>query len=544
MKTFFLRQGLCFLFLFIFYSSINATTYPINVTFSGTQEVPANNSTGTGTFIGTYNDATDSLIFTVTFSGLSSNTKAAHFHAAPPGISAGVLIGRPKFPLGVTSGTFTDTLVLTASQEDSLKKGLFYFNIHTDNFQGGELRAQIFLQDASFVIPDVICPPDTTVSAAAGSCSSSVAFAADTNTAVPTATLYYRVGNTAITSPFTFSLGRTTVIATALNGAGFDTCSFNVTVRDTQPPVITCPHDTTVSNDRGKCGAIVNFNPATATDLCSSTVTITYDHNPGSFFDVGTTTVTATATDSSGNKATCSFKITVNDTEPPVIHDLQWSPHIIWAPNHKLKNVTVNYTSTDNCPGVINCHLSVLSNEPDNASGDGNQSPDWVVVNDHLVKVRAERSGTGHGRTYTIVVSCTDAHGNTGTDTARVLVPHNMNHALVRNLLLSGDLGNGHANPHGNNAVIMNEDDLENTSVVSIYPNPSVSYFNINIQAANNIDKISIRILDISGRVLQVKNNLTGSQIVRMGDNLRAGFYIAEIRQGNLIKQIKLLKQE
>jgi len=127
-------------FFTIIHLSVSATVFPINVTFSGLQETPANASAGTGTFVGTYNDATDSLIYTVTFGGLSANVIAAHFHAAPPGIKAGVLIGPGGFPTGVLSGSFTDTLVLTAGQEDSLKRGLFYFNIHTTAFPAGECR--------------------------------------------------------------------------------------------------------------------------------------------------------------------------------------------------------------------------------------------------------------------------------------------------------------------------------------------------------------------------------------------------------------------
>src|ERR1051325_10631113 len=181
------------LFTFIWFSA-NATTYPINITLSGQQEVPANSSTATATFVGTFNDVTDSLIYTITFSGLSANSTAAHFHGyAPPGVSAPVLIGRPNFPTGVTSGTFTDTVVLTTGQRDSLKMGLIYFNIHTTAFPTGEIRGQIFLQGTGLVVPDVQCPRDTTVSNTAGLCSASVAFAATDTTGKPTSTLYYRI---------------------------------------------------------------------------------------------------------------------------------------------------------------------------------------------------------------------------------------------------------------------------------------------------------------------------------------------------------------
>src|SRR5215470_10768966 len=94
-----------FMFTFVRISAY-ATTYPINVTLNGAKEVPANSSAGTGTLIGTYNDSSNVLKYTVTFSGLSANTTAAHFHApAPPGISASVLFPATNFPTGVTSGT-------------------------------------------------------------------------------------------------------------------------------------------------------------------------------------------------------------------------------------------------------------------------------------------------------------------------------------------------------------------------------------------------------------------------------------------------------
>lgn len=533
-------------FCFIIYFSANATVYPINVTFSGQQEVPPNNSAGTGTFVGTYNDATDSLIYTITFSGLSANVTAAHFHAAPPGLAAGVLIGPNGFPTGVTSGTFTDTLVLTASQEDSLKNGLWYFNIHTTTISGGEIRAQIFLQNASFVVPDIMCIKDTIVNNAPGTCSASVAFAADTNTAVPTAVLYYRIGSTIVTSPRVFPVGTTTVVAVALNGAGFDSCSFRVTVRDTEPPVITCPTNITRPNDPGQCGAIVNY-VVTATDNCTSSVTVTATPASGTFFAVGVTTVNARATDASGNTSTCSFTVTVNDVEPPVINDLAVTPPVLWPPNHKMKNVTVNYTSTDNCPGPINCAVTVTSDEPENGTGDGDVAPDWEILNDHHIKLRAERAGNGDGRVYTVKVTCTDQYGNSASANKTVIVPKNMSNRDIRLLAFQyAEHGHGHRTETAdidNSVVVMNEAIPEMSTLVMVYPNPSTNYFTLNIQAANNTDKISIRLIDISGRVVEVRNNLSGTQSVRMGSNLKAGFYIAQIRQGNETKQVKLLKQ-
>ena len=56
--------------------------------------------------------------------------------------------------------------------------------------------------------------------------------------------------------------------------------------------------------------------------------------------------------------------------------------------------------------------MSVSSNEPENGSGDGNTAHDWVIVDGHHVQLRAERSGHGTGRIYTLTVTCQDAAAN------------------------------------------------------------------------------------------------------------------------------------
>ena len=99
------------------------------------------------------------------------------------------------------------------------------------------------------------------------------------------------------------------------------------------------------------------------------------------------------------------------------------NPSSLWPPNHQMENVTVNYTATDNCP--VTCVLTVTSNEPINGLGDGDTAPDWIVVDDHHVQLRAERSGKGNGRIYTITTTCTDASGNAVMKTSTVLVPKN-----------------------------------------------------------------------------------------------------------------------
>lgn len=82
-----------------------------------------------------------------------------------------------------------------------------------------------------------------------------------------------------------------------------------------EPPSIVCPAPITRTNDPGQCGAIVSFTVSAAG---SPTPVVTVSPAPGTLFPIGTTTVTATATNSCGT-ATCSFTVTVLDNEVPSI---------------------------------------------------------------------------------------------------------------------------------------------------------------------------------------------------------------------------------
>ena len=128
-------------------------------------------------------------------------------------------------------------------------------------------------------------------------------------------------GLTFAASPSTFTcadLGPTPVTLTVTDASGnSSTCQTGVFVEDVIPPVLTCPNDTTVTGASGSqgCGADVAFLPATATDNCSS-FTLIPTAPPGSFFSVGISPVTYTATDSSGNSSSCTFMVTVNPPAP------------------------------------------------------------------------------------------------------------------------------------------------------------------------------------------------------------------------------------
>ena len=201
--------------------------------------------------------------------------------------------------------------------------------------------------------------------------------------------------------------GTVSGLLTGADGGGVcQTCSINQ------------QNDITVNNDADQCGAIVNYPAATSTGSCG---VLTSTPASGSFFPVGETTVTTTST----SGASSSFKVIVKDAQPPTLSNPTATPQMLWPPNHSMRDVMVDYTASDNCAG-LNCVLSVTSNEPVEGTGDGDNSPDWQIVDNHHVRLRAERAGSGTGRIYTVTTTCTDAAGNVTTKSTPVIVAHNI----------------------------------------------------------------------------------------------------------------------
>lgn len=92
-----------------------------------------------------------------------------------------------------------------------------------------------------------------------------------------------------------------------------------LTVQDTIAPLIQCPTNMTLDADAVTCSAIATFNSPLTSDNCSATLNLTSTANSGQSFPVGTTLVTMTVSDPTGNLASCTFTITVKDTTAPVL---------------------------------------------------------------------------------------------------------------------------------------------------------------------------------------------------------------------------------
>jgi hypothetical protein len=141
-------------------------------------------------------------------------------------------------------------------------------------------------------------------------------------------------------------------------------------------------------------------------------------------FDVGLHQVGISVSDGIAPAVTCSTTVTVQDTIPPEIRQITATPNSLWPPNHKMVAVKIGVVAVDLCGTVTSKIVSVGSNELVNGLGDGDTSPDWQITGALTLNLRAERSGKGNGRVYTITIETADEVGNTSSGQVTVTVPH------------------------------------------------------------------------------------------------------------------------
>jgi hypothetical protein len=199
---------------------------------------------------------------------------------------------------------------------------------------------------------------------------------------------------------YTFNRGVTTVTYTVTDRPGLSTsCSFTVTVNDNVPPVITCPGPQNRNTDPDGPGYTVRgseFDPVSVTDNCSVAGITNNINNASSLagvsFPVGVTNVTWTASDGSGNKASCGFTVTVTDNVAPVV---------------RCKDATIYL---DLNTGKV----TLLPGDIDNGSFDNTGIASMSVSN-------ANFDCTDIGPNN-VTLTATDRYGNTGTCTSVVTV--------------------------------------------------------------------------------------------------------------------------
>jgi hypothetical protein len=157
-------------------ASAQGAVITTSTSLSGPNENPANASPGTGGAFVTLDTTTHRMRVSVVFSGLTANTTASHIHcctSAPNNAGVATVVPAfPGFPLGVTSGTYDQTLDTTlastwnatfitnnggtpAGAEAALANGLAagqaYLNVHTSAFPAGEIRGFLVTQSLPLI---------------------------------------------------------------------------------------------------------------------------------------------------------------------------------------------------------------------------------------------------------------------------------------------------------------------------------------------------------------------------------------------------------
>jgi uncharacterized lipoprotein YddW (UPF0748 family) len=280
------------------------------------------------------------------------------------------------------------------------------------------------------------------------------------------------------------------------------------------PPTINCPGTQTLALTANCSGVLPDYRSLAATTNASSVL-----QSPVAGTTVngnGSMMITLTAVSVAGETASCSFMLNKEDKTPPVITQVSADPAMLLVPNHKMRNVTIGYVAMDNC-GPVSTTLSVSCNESQAGSGD------WEILDNHHLKLRAERNGTGMGRVYTITITATDGEGNVHTQNVTVMVPHD------------------HSNITWAKPVT---DRLEETMIlgVSATPNPSREKFVLHLQSTST-QTVSLRIVDNAGRIIEIRMGIPANSVIELGGKYRPGLYFVEVCQGQNRQTLKLLKR-
>jgi hypothetical protein len=201
-------------------------------------------------------------------------------------------------------------------------------------------------------MPTAVCPANITVNNDSNVCGATILFPApvcwDNCSGIST------LCTMGLASGATFPVGTTTEVFLVTDAAGNTTsCTFTATVLDMENPVVVCPSNMTAFTDPGTATSAVSFSYPVATDNCASvSVVQTSGATSGAYYGVGTTAQTYTATDGSGNTATCMFTILVIDNEAP---QLTCPSNLVVNPIGSSCDAVVNFAApigTDNCPGA------------------------------------------------------------------------------------------------------------------------------------------------------------------------------------------------
>jgi len=224
---------------------------------------------------------------------------------------------------------------------------------------------------------------------------------------------------------------------------GFDTATVNVTVTSVNDAPVAVDdsysmgQDTTL--DTPAPGVLANDTDVEVTPLTAVLVTSTsngllvfnpdgsfmYTPNPGF---LGVDTFTYKADDGTDESDVSTVTITVADTQGPTLTSTL-AQTSFWPPSYNLVNVGLTVNATDNSGDPVTTQVFVFSDEDDLMPDAPEFSPDARDIAPGTLRLRSERSGSGDGRVYLVVVVATDSSNNVSRNCLTAVVPHSISKA-------------------------------------------------------------------------------------------------------------------
>ncbi|RLD25901.1 MAG: hypothetical protein DRI54_03925, partial [Bacteroidetes bacterium] len=327
--------------------------------------------------------------------------------------------------------------------------------------------------------PVITCPNDTTVNNDVDMCdafvSNLVASATD-NCDMLGLTIVNDFNAGGADASDTYPVGFTTINFTVTDVAGnFATCATVVEVVDNQQPEITCPGDSTLDNDAGVCGAAFTYVVPVGDDNCPGWIVTQNDGSgftSGDTFPVGTTLQQFTVVDAAGLDSTCSFNVTVNDTE---------------IPNVICMDITVELDSITGLASIIPADV------------DGGSTDNCAIVDSTVTPNSFDLTNLGFNN---VTLVMTDAAGNVDSCIAVVnvidIVPPV---ALCQDTTIYLDsLGFVAID-----ATFIDSGSFDNTAIDTMFVSPE----DFDCSAIGALQPVTLTVVDISGNSSTCSSNVT-----------------------------------
>ena len=331
-------------------------------------------------------------------------------------------------------------------------------------------------------------------------------------------------------APAIFPAGTTPVTFSAMDASGNHAeCTATVSVIDATPPGITCPANVQV--EQTAPGGTPATHPVVAAFLAGASASDEVDPAPvitsdaPAIFPAGTTPVTFSVMDASGNHAECTATVSVFARTPRRIA-VVLDKDVLWPPNHKFVMVCAEVTVDNGDAESAISLVSITSDESANARGDGNTGADIRDASfgtpDRCFELRAERAGNGDGRVYEIVYCASDGSGNAVYDTALVRVPHDM----------SSNLG-----------------ESQSAALTSVYPNPFNPQTTVEYSLLAD-DRVRIVIYDARGAVVRSlvdqpmpagEHRVRWNGVDQAGRPVGSGIYFVKMAAGSSVETRKIV---